>query len=330
MDRFWFTDAPATRLAMLRILIGAFALWLTAEHYASWVKIGYTNEDLFAPVGVVSILDQPIPPQVFQGLIVTCLIANFLFILGCQYRYIGPLFAVLFLWVLSYRNSWSMIYHSANLTVLHVIILGAAPAANALSIDAWRRRSSAANGNDFALCSKRYGWPIKLICAVTVIAYLLGGVAKVAGPLGWGWATAEGLRSQVAADCLRKEVLGDSGSRLFHALYDQVWLFAILAPVSLGLELAAPMALLNRRVGRGWSVAAFFMHWGIYFLMAITFRYQLSGVAFASFFDVERVLAWFSRSANATTSSADSALPRHDGARGTPPQVSHSPNAVRL
>ena len=31
------------------------------------------------------------------------------------------------------------------------------------------------------------------------------------------------------------------------------------------------------------------MHWGIYFLMRIKFRYQLLGLIFASFFDLERL-----------------------------------------
>jgi len=31
------------------------------------------------------------------------------------------------------------------------------------------------------------------------------------------------------------------------------------------------------------------MHWGIYFLMRIKFRYQLLGLIFATFFDLERL-----------------------------------------
>jgi hypothetical protein len=299
IDRFWFTEAPAARLALLRILIGAFALYLTAEHYSSWARIGRTSETLFEPVGIVSILDKPLAPEVFQGFIIACLAVNVAFILGCYHRVTGPLFAMLLFWVLSYRNSWSMIYHSANLTVLHVMIVGLVPAADALSVDVWRCRrvSKPAHAGRNLAGDWRYGWPIRLICAVTVATYLLAGVAKVAGPLGWAWATSEGLRSQVAADTLRKEVLGDTGSALFHALYDQVWLFALLAPASLALELLAPAVLLNKRLARGWAVSAFLMHWGIYFLMGITFRYQLSGVAFAPFFDVERVLKGFTPAA---------------------------------
>jgi len=32
------------------------------------------------------------------------------------------------------------------------------------------------------------------------------------------------------------------------------------------------------------------MHWGIRVIMGIRFRYQMSGVSFASWFEVERVL----------------------------------------
>jgi hypothetical protein len=38
-----------------------------------------------------------------------------------------------------------------------------------------------------------------------------------------------------------------------------------------------------------WAAGAFGMHWGIYFLMRIKFRYQLLGLIFASFFDLERL-----------------------------------------
>jgi len=48
----------------------------------------------------------------------------------------GPLFALLFALVTSYRSSFSMIYHSENLMVWHVLVLGLAPSADAWSWDA--------------------------------------------------------------------------------------------------------------------------------------------------------------------------------------------------
>jgi len=323
VDDFWFAPAPAARLALLRILIGAFAFYLVMDHYSMWVRIGSTSASLFEPVGVVAILDQPLPPGVFQALVIACLVANVLFILGWRHRWTGPVFAALLLWVLCYRNSWSMIYHSANLVVLHVLILGLAPAADALALDARRAGSGrsreprgAAGVGPARLAGPtdwRYGWPIRLICTVTVITYVLTGVAKVAGPLGWSWATGEALRSQIAADAIRKEVLGDSGSSLFYLLYDQVWLFAILGPVSLAVELGAPLVMLNKRLRWAWVLSAFLMHWGIFFIMGITFRYHLSGVVFASFFNVERVLTWFSPSA---AREATSRVPSRLGSPG--------------
>ncbi len=120
--------------------------------------------------------------------------------------------------------------------------------------------------------------------------YFLAGVAKVAGPLGWRWATGESLRRQVAADGLRKEVLGKPGAPAAYALYRHVALFRVLAVGSLAVELVAPAVLPSSRLSRLWALNAFAMHWGVLALMDIRFRYSLSGVAFAPFLDLERVV----------------------------------------
>jgi hypothetical protein len=182
-----------------------------------------------------------------------------------------------------------MIYHSMHLPVLHALILGLSPAADALSLDA--RHQMVARGRQDPASGWQYGFPIRLICAITVLAYFVTGMAKLAGPLGLTWVTS--IRSQVAADALRKEVLGGAGSPLFYHLYNQAWLFAGMGVLTFVIELGAPLALLNRRLGQLWAVGAFLMHWGVFFVMAITFSYHLSGIIFASFFDVERPLTWF-------------------------------------
>ena len=38
-----------------------------------------------------------------------------------------------------------------------------------------------------------------------------------------------------------------------------------------------------------WAVGALGMHWGIYFIMGITFKYPLYGIAFLAFFDLEKI-----------------------------------------
>lgn len=211
--------------------------------------------------------------------------ANLGFVLGWRHRFTGPLFAALLLWTISYRNSWSMIFHNDNVLVLHVAVLGGTASADALSVDALTGRTGPGADPHW-----RYGWPLNLMSSITAATYLLAGVAKVKGPLGWGWARGEALRSQVAMDGLRKEVFGKEAAPLGTRLYDNVGVYRLLAVGSLAMELSAPLVLVDRRLLRLWSVGAFAMHWGIHAVMGITFRHQLSGVMYAPAFDLDRLL----------------------------------------
>jgi predicted DCC family thiol-disulfide oxidoreductase YuxK len=292
LDRFWFGPAPAARLAALRVLVGAFSLYYLGSRYFKFAKAASGDKDLFEPVGLATLLLEPFPVAVFQCIFLIMLLANVAFLLGWRYRITGPLFGVLTVFVMCYRNSWSMIYHSDNLLVLDALILGFSRAADAFSLDSLTRSAPGQPpaGAPGAEPSWRYGWPIRLICAITVAAYFLAGVAKVAGPLGWSWATGEALRGQLAVDALRKEFLGDGAPALVFTLYGQVGLFWVIGIGTLVLELGAPAALFHRWIGWLWAIGALMMHWGIYFIMGIQFDYSMSGVIFAAFFPVERLL----------------------------------------
>jgi hypothetical protein len=74
-----------------------------------------------------------------------------------------------------------------------------------------------------------------------------------------------------------------------------VALFRLLAIGSLAIEFGAPLVLAHRRLSQMGAVNAFLMHWGIYAVMRILFRHQMSGIIYASFFEAERVLAWITR-----------------------------------
>jgi len=290
LDKFWFTEAPATRLATLRIIIGAYALIYLAPRYEMFLEIAQTSSVQFEPVGIVSFLLAPLPVAVYQGLVILTLAANVAFLLGWRHRITGTAFAFLLLFVLSYRNSWTMIFHSDNVLIWHVLILGLTRAADAFSLDARRR-----NRTDALLDAPlhwRYGWAINLMCAVTVTTYFLAGAAKLVGPDGLNWMTGEVMRSQLAVDNLRKELLTGAAPATFGWLYNNLFLFAMMGIGTLVMEFGAPLALANKWLGRLWSIGAFVGHWGIYIVMGITFRYQLYGVIFAPFFPVERPVEW--------------------------------------
>ena len=296
IDDFWFEKAPASRPALLRLLIGTYTLYYLGRRYRMFLQVARTDPALFKPVGAVSYLQKPIPVGVFRWVVIATLAANVAFILGLRHRYTGPLFAGLLLWLLSYRNSWSMIYHNDNALVLHAAILGLSRSADALSVDALARSVSSLENQEPNLRGDWcYGWPIRLMNTATALTYFLAGVAKVKGPLGWGWAGGETLRSQIGMDALRKELLGEGAAPLAVVLYDKVGLFRSLAVGSLVMELGAPLALLDKKLSRVWAANTFLMHWGIYFTMKITFRYQLAGLIFSPFFDLDRLVKRFVR-----------------------------------
>jgi len=276
---------------MLRVLIGGFALAELRRRAALLRGVARTDPALFAPVGPVRAAPRPIAPETFERLVTVTQAAGLAYLLGWRYRWSGPGFAGLHLWVLSYRNSWSMVFHNDNVLVLHVLVLGLSPAADALSLDATART----RGRRSPLRGAEYGWPVRLMNAVSLLTYFLAGVSKLKGPLGRRWATGQALRSQVAVDTVRKEVLGGSPAPLAFKLYHRLGLFRMLAMGSLLLELAAPLVMLDRRLARAWAVNAFLMHWGIYAVMRIKFRYQLAGVMYAPFFDLDRLLGLLRR-----------------------------------
>ncbi|MBX2892953.1 MAG: DUF393 domain-containing protein [Saprospiraceae bacterium] len=283
LEFYWFSPMPARRLALLRIASGAFVLWYFATRYRLMSSVARSDADNFAPVGLAAWLSQPLSPEVFMGIVWLSFVFGAAYLLGWKFRFTGIGFALLSLFVFSYRYSWSMIYHDNIAVVLHVLIIALSPAADAYSLDARNRNDASADTLHW-----RYGWPVRLLCAATAMTYFVAGMAKVLGELAWGWTDGSALRSQVAVDALRKELLGESASPLFYWLYAHGELFLAMGLFTLLVELGAPLALWSKRSRVAWALATWGMHWGILLLMGISFRYQLSGLIFLPFFDVEK------------------------------------------
>ena len=276
----YFSPMPALRLGAARALVGAYALVYLLVRSPHLLRFARYEPAYFAPVGVLSFLDAPLPPGLYRAAVALTVALAAPFALGFAHRWLAPLFACLLLVVLTYTNSFGKILHTDNLLVLHVAILALAPSADALSLDARGEPAPRPHG--------RYGWPIRLLCAMTTLAYLLAAVAKLRSS-GLAFIDGDTLRNYVAFDNVRKAELGSVHSPLGAALLGFPGLFAALAALSFGLEIGAPLALASRRMGRVWSVAVWGFHLGVLALMAIGFTYQLSGVAFAAFFDLERL-----------------------------------------
>lgn len=282
LDRFWYAPAPPARLAMLRLLVGGYALVYLLARAPSLLAVTRFSAGEFAPLGVVRLLSAPLAPAAVLAALGLALASGTAFVLGLGYRLSGPLFALSFLWVTSYRSAWGMIFHTENLTALHLGVLALAPAADVLSLDARRTKPAPDEA------SGRYGWALRTVSAITVTTYVLAGIAKLrlGGP---AWVDGELLRAQVAYDNLRKIELGSMHSPLGAWLVQLTWPFRTLAWLSLLLELGAPIALLHDRLARMWVLGVFSFHVGVLALMAIAFPYPLSFIAYASFFPLERL-----------------------------------------
>lgn len=280
----WYRPAWAPdRLAALRILIGGFSTIYLAARLPN--LLGLADLGGFRPTGLAALLSGPLPAELVTAQALVAVGLGVAFTLGLAYRVTGPAFALALLWVLTYRNSFGMIFHTENLTVAHVLVLGASRAADTWSLDARRaaRRGAAAPGP-----ASIYGWPVRLLALVTIAAYLLAGIAKVRLS-GVHWAGSDLLRNYIAYDNLRKLMLGDAYSPLGAWLIGQPWIFPPLAYVSLLMELLAPLALLGPRVALGWAWLAWSFHAGVLAIMAIFFPYPLSGLAFIPLFAPERL-----------------------------------------
>jgi vitamin K-dependent gamma-carboxylase-like protein len=302
---WWYAPVPARRLALLRLFIGAFALIYLVYRAQNLASVADFAPQQFEPVGLATLLSDPVSSWVVTGGVALAILTGLAFTLGLAFSVTGPTFALLLLWVTTYRNSWGMVFHTENLFTLHVVLLAASPASAALSWDA--RRAERRGAPVFDQADGRFGWAVRAISLVTVVAYVVAGVAKL--KLGGGtWLGGELLRAQIAYDNLRKLELGTNVSPLGPWLVRHRGVFPVLAVMTLLVELGAPLSLVHRRAALPWVLAAWSFHVGVLLMMSIGFFYQLSGVAYLSFFPLERALR-FRRQNSSVSPSGSAASP---------------------
>jgi hypothetical protein len=215
--------------------------------------------------------------------VVTAVVLGAAYTAGAWFRATGPAFGLLLLVLGTYRSSWGQLLHFENLMVLQVLIVGFSRSADVLSLDARRSRGQPPSSDPV------YGWPVRLAALVTVLTYVLAGVAKLRLG-GIDWMIGDTLRNHVAYSAARLDLLGGAPSWLGRRLVPHAWLFPPLATATVVVELAAPVALLGGRLRTAWVAAAWALHAGVAALMYVVFPYPLFLVAFAPFFRLERLV----------------------------------------
>lgn len=282
-------SAPAERLAALRIAVGVFALVYAIGRTPVFLALTDRPEDDFDGVGILTWLSGPLPDAVFVAVLATAVASGVSFVLGWRYRLAGPLFALCMLVTTTFRGSWGQLLHFENLMVLQLLVLAPSPAADAWSLDARRRDAAHGGGVRSDRESVRYGWPIAIAGLVTVITYVIAGIAKLRYG-GMEWVTGDTLRHHISYSAARLDLIGGTSAPLAEVAVRTPWVLPVCAAGAVVIELGAPVVWLGARWRNAWVACAWAMHAGIYLTMFVGFPSPLFGVAFAPFFALERVV----------------------------------------
>lgn len=279
-------DDPSTveaRLRVIRALVALYAAGWTIIRAPHLLDALDFADRRFDPIGPLAFLGGPVPAAVLIVAVVITPIAAVAFAFDRRSSWSGPVAAIAFLFVTTYRNSWGQLFHTENLAALHLVVLAVVPRARG------DRR-----------------WAVDALAVLTVGTYLVAGIAKLRIS-GAAWLDGDVLRHQVAFDNARKELLGDVSSPFAGWLLRRDWLLAPAALLTMAVELAAPMALYRARIARVWCALAFGFHVAILAFMAILFPYHLLGIALAPLLPVERLSAtvspWLPRFRRRSTTS---------------------------
>ena len=193
-DRWAFPIAAASRLAMLRIVVARSPSATSSCGPRCSSRCATATADDFHPVGVARVaaaaacrwlVDRPAGVTAVAG--------------GPRRdrRRVagdGPVLALGFLAIATYRSSWGQVLHFEHLLVLHLLVLACSRAGDALR---WphRRRGGGAAPSSLRVADAARG-------VITVATYVVAGVAKLRIG-GWDWVTGDALRHHVAYSAMR-------------------------------------------------------------------------------------------------------------------------------
>jgi len=281
-------EAPATRLAAFRVFVGVFVVIYLVGRSPVFLSLGDRPAADFDGVGMLAALSAPPSTAVLAIAIVVALVSGVATTIGWRYRPNVIVFASTMLFLTTLRGSWGQLLHFENLMVLQLLVLAASPAADAWSMDARRTHRTQATSER---PSVRYGWPLAVAGLVTVVTYVITGVAKLRYG-GFDWVSGETLQNHIAYSAARLDLLGGATPVLAEFVVRQEWVLGVFAFGAVAIELTAPTAFIGTRSRNVWVVSAWLMHVGIFLTMSVGFPSPLFGAAFAPFFALERIEPW--------------------------------------
>jgi hypothetical protein len=269
----WFAPVPARRVVLVRSLVFGYALGWLVVRSRYLADIASLPDRRWEPIGVFGLLSSPPSDHLLVSVWLVTLVGCGAAVANRHVRVAAPIGAAGMLFLATFTSSFGQVFHTEHLLVLHLAVL-----AVAATIEP--------PGPSHATTS---GWPLNLMMSIVVVVYVVAGVAKLRFS-GAQWVTGDVLRNWIAIDNLRKLLLEDLYSPIGGWLSAVGWLWGPIALLTIAIEIGAPAALIPGRIRYVWLAAAWAFHVGIFVVMAISFPYQLLGIAYAAFLPIERIL----------------------------------------
>ncbi len=188
--KFLWVAAPASHLAIFRIIL--FSLLLGSADIRA--ALDWSNLALalrVPPVGMAWIAPWlPVNPPLVRAALVAILLTGGLSLIGLWTRVATCAAAILAGYVLAVPQLAGSVFHSHHL-FWFAALLAASPCGDAISVDAWRRRS---RGEPEPSPSVVYGLPIRIAWLLIGLIFFFPGLWKLRAS-GLAWAFSDNLRN---------------------------------------------------------------------------------------------------------------------------------------
>lgn len=215
-DAYWFQPAPLMNLAVCRLVLVGFQLWVLGRLGFAQEIVDHAQlpEALYRPLPIFRLLTgfwegRPALPavQVVYGL---TLAAGWLALIGLRTRWTLALFAFGSLWLRAFLYSFGELHHPHNVMTVALGLLALSPSGAALSWDALRQRWHR------TLAARRFvprtetprdpyaGWALRLIQWLVGLSYFSAAWCKLRHN-GLSWLNGYTLQYYLWQDALRWE-----------------------------------------------------------------------------------------------------------------------------
>ena len=288
-NSFWFNPAPLLNVAISRIILVSFQLWilLVWRPYGELPQLSEIPDSLYEPLVILKILTFPFGSEFRPSLELTELMyyltvgLGFLALIGLKTNFCLSLFTLGSVFLGAYKYSFGEIHHPETIMMIALAILSVSPAGAVLSVDDLRRRLKSASTNQrfspFQISEEHSpfaGWPILLMIAILGLAYLSGFYNKLLHS-GLDWANGYTLQMALLRDDLRWGRENGIGTWLaqFHTLLAFLQYVVLVFQATFLLVLAFPrLSFVYFPIGLGFHAVIFvtlgadFFEWMILYL----------------------------------------------------------------